>query len=235
MYHAGDTMISPSVNVRDLGIFLDSMLDWRFHYSKIVSKAKQLCGWILCTFRTRDKTTMLTLYNALVRSRLEYCCEIWSPHLNKDINYIENIQRSFTFKISGMKEFNYWQRLKKLKLMSLQRRREKMIVSHVWKIKNGHFPNSIDLQFKLNKRSNSMKAVLKPMPQVRGRILTLFEKSFVIEACKLWNILPSELTHSTSKSSFTFLLNKFLSSVNDEPPIPGYPYKNNNSLLEQCL
>ena len=144
MYHAGDTMISPSVNVRDLGIFLDSMLDWRFHYSKIVSKAKQLCGWILCTFRTRDKTTMLTLYNALVRSRLEYCCEIWSPHLNKDINYIENIQRSFTFKISGMKEFNYWQRLKKLKLMSLQRRREKMIVSHVWKIKNGHFPNSND-------------------------------------------------------------------------------------------
>lgn len=178
---------------------------------------------------------MLTLFNALVRSRLEYCCEIWNPHFYKDINFIESIQRSFTYRINGMKEFNYWQRLKALNLMSLQRRREKNIIIHVWKIKNGYFPNSIDLHFNLHKRSNSIKAVLKPLPKLRGRILTLFESSFIIYACKLWNILPSELTHIISLSSFKSKLNLFLSSVVDEPPISGYPYKNNNSLLEQCL
>ena len=176
---------------------------------------------------------MLTLFNSLVRSRLEYCCEVWNPHYNKDIAYIENIQRSFTYKIQGMQQFNYWERLIKLQLMSLQGRREKMILTHIWKIKNGLFPNSIELQFKLHMRSNSIQTDLKSMPKYRG-FLTLFESSFIINACKLWNVLPSTLTHTTSLSSFAYQLNNFLSTVVDEPPISGYPYKNNNSLLFQC-
>ena len=39
---------------------------------------------------------MLTLFKALVMSRLDYGCQLWSPYLIKHINMVEKVQRSFT-------------------------------------------------------------------------------------------------------------------------------------------
>ena len=242
IYQTSDnTTLLPSSHVRDLGIFLDDNLEWGFHYNTISKKAKQISSWVLNTFYTRDSNTMITLFNSLVRPIVEYCCEVWSPFLIKDIISIEKIQRSFTHKIYGMKDLNYWQRLKSLNIMSLQRRREKLILIHVWKIKNKLFPNTIGLDFKLHKRSNTVQAVVKPLPKVngkllKGKLLKKYEGSFVINAAKLWNILPAPLTHSTSLGSFKFQLNKFLADIPDEPPLPGYPHhiSKTNSLTEQC-
>ena len=232
---SGSVFISPSQHARDLGVFIDKDLNWEAHYSIISVKAKQMCGWIFNTFYTRDRKTMLTLFKSLVRPRLEFCCEVWCPHLIKHINCIEQVQRFFTNRISGLKHLNYWERLENLKLMSLQRRREKLIILHVWKIKNDIYPNSSDLSFKLHKRTNSMKAIIKPLSRVKGRLLTTYDASFTIRACRLWNTLPSQLTQLTSMSAFKSQLNKFLIEIPDRPPLPGYPHVNNNSLIEQCL
>ena len=50
---------------------------------------------------------MKTLYKALVRSGLEYCAEVLNPHFIKDINHIEKVQRSFTARSYGFKDYNY--------------------------------------------------------------------------------------------------------------------------------
>ena len=47
---------------------------------------------------------------------------------------VEDIQRNFTRRFAGLQNLNYWQRLSKLKLLSLQRRRERYMIIHVWKI-----------------------------------------------------------------------------------------------------
>ena len=182
--------ISPSDYVKDLGITIDNKLNWNQHIFTISRKAKQITGWILSVFYSRDKNTMLTLFNSLVRSKLEYCCEIWSPHLIKNINTIEKIQSSFTYRIEGMKELNYWDRLSTLNIMSLQRRRERQTLLHVWKILNKVYPNTINLNFKNHQRSGAIRAIMKPLPKLQGRALTVYEESFLIKAAKLWNILP---------------------------------------------
>ena len=225
--------IDKSPFVRDLGVFVDCHLDWKVHIDKISKKAKQISGWILSVFYTRDKCTMLTLFNSLVRSRLEYLCEVWSPQQKQDIVKIEQVQRSFTFRITGMNQFNYWDRLKNLNIMSLQRRREKLIILHVWKILNNKTPNSIGIQFKFNERFFSIRADVKSLPSVRGSVLTKFENSFVIKSAKLWNIIPPNLTTITSLNLFKMKLENFLSQIADEPPLPGYPFRlnSNNSLL----
>ena len=53
---------------------------------------------------------------------------------NKDIQQPEGIQRMFTSKIDGIQHLNYWQRLKALDLMSLQRRREQYLIIHILKV-----------------------------------------------------------------------------------------------------
>ena len=125
---------------------------------------KQLSGWILNVFFSCDKSVMLTLFNSLIRSRLEYCCQVWCPFKIKHINALEQVQRSFTSKIDSVKNLNYWERLNSLEIMSLQRRRKKLIILFVFKIKNNMIPNDIDLQFMWNTFRSHMQAVVKPMP-----------------------------------------------------------------------
>ena len=194
-----------------------------------------MSAWVLNTFFTREKEPMLTLFNSLIRSKLEFCCQVWSPYKKKDIARLEQIQRSFTFRIRGLKHLNYWERLKDLNIMSLQRRRERCILLHIFKIYTKVYPNTIDLEFKTSSRSKAVRAVLKPLPRVSCRLGTLYDSSFIVYAAKLWNILPPLITQIDCFKSFVTELDSFLSIVPDHPPLPGYPNINDNSLVQQCF
>ena len=68
---------------------------------------------------------MLTLLKSLIISLLECCCQLSNPCIAKEIQAIKAIQRTFTYKITEVLHLNYyWERLHKLKLYFLQRRRE---------------------------------------------------------------------------------------------------------------
>ena len=82
----------------------------------LIKITKHLTGWILRTFSSRDKLRMLTMFKALVISRLGYGSQLWSPYLTKHINMIEKTKRSFTRYISGMHGISYPERLTVLKL-----------------------------------------------------------------------------------------------------------------------
>ena len=85
---------------------------------------------------------MLTLLKSLVIPILKYCCQLWNPWKAKDIQAIEAIQRTFTYKITEVRHLNYWERLHLLKLYSLQRRRERYIMIYIWKITQHMVPNT---------------------------------------------------------------------------------------------
>ena len=142
----GDT-IQPTDNLRDLGITVCSDLSWSLHISSIACKARSIASWVFSVFKTRSTFTMLTLYKSLVRSNLEYCCPLWNPNKLADIQQLESVQRTFTSRIAGVQHLNYWERLKALNLMSLQRRRERYVILQMWKILHCVSPNDIDTQF----------------------------------------------------------------------------------------
>ena len=117
------------------------------HINDVASKGRSMAAWVLGAFRTRDRTAMLILYNALVRSHLEYCCILWNPQAVDLIQKIEAVQRAFTRKISGLEHLDYWERLRALGMMSLQRRRERYIIIHMWKILYGKCTNDVHIEF----------------------------------------------------------------------------------------
>ena len=89
---------------------------FEFHITNLNKRTKHLNGWILRTFSSRDKLTMLTLFKALVMSQLDYGSQLWSPYLTKHINILEKNQQSFTRHISGMQGLSYPERLTVLKV-----------------------------------------------------------------------------------------------------------------------
>ena len=94
-------------HLKDLGIQLSNDLTLSKHISKTVLTCRKTLGWIMRTFKTRNKYTMKVLWNSMIQSRLDYCSQLWSPSLQSEINNIEDIQRQFTKRIDGMEDISY--------------------------------------------------------------------------------------------------------------------------------
>ena len=127
-------------------------MSWSPHIKSIADKARQKAAWFLSVFHTHSLSIMLSLYKSMIRSILEYCCPLWNPTKISDIQELEYVQNVFTSHIFEMKEIDYWLRLKQLSLMSLQRRRERYIILHMWKIFHHHTRNDLNIQFSLRPR-----------------------------------------------------------------------------------
>ena len=58
-----------------------------------------------------------------MRPHLEYCIQVWNPYLKKDVVLLEKVQKRATKMISELRHLSYDQRLHKLGLISLEKRR----------------------------------------------------------------------------------------------------------------
>ena len=101
-------IIPQSTDVPDLGIIMCRDCSFDSHITSLSRRCNNLAGWILRTFVSRDKLTMLTLFKSLiVISRLDYASQLWSPHKISQITQIEKVQRSFTKHIAGLRDLSY--------------------------------------------------------------------------------------------------------------------------------
>ena len=123
-YHHNEITINSSQHVRDLGVYTSENLSNRYQITQMTTNATNFASWLLRTFTTRDIEPMLLFLKTYIIPRVEYVSPIWHPHKICEIEQIEQVQRSFTAKIKELEEFNYYERLRCLRLFSLQRRRE---------------------------------------------------------------------------------------------------------------
>lgn len=232
IYQFSDQTIPASAHVKDLGIHMSNDATFTHHYSNIAEVARRLSGWVLRTFKTREENCLITLWKTLILPRLEYCCQLWSPHKLQDIVTLEAVQRTFTTKIKGLHHLNYWERLNHLKLYSLQRRRERYIVIYAWKILEKMVPN-VGLQENPHQRRGRL-CYVRDIQGTTLRLRTLTYNSFSHNSARLFNCLPRHLRDLTGITPDTFKrhLDKWLSTLPDEPPIPGYPNLHNNTLTQ---
>ena len=177
---------------------------------------------------------MLQLYKSLIRSRVEYCCPLWNPNKIYDIQSIESIQRQFTRRILGLKDTDYWNRLKELKLTSLQRRRERYTIIHLWKVLQGICPNDLDIQFRENARLG-VKVILPSLTKkASAAARSTYDHSFAVRAGRIWNVLPEIVNAQKTLASFKTSLGNFLDILPDNFPTPGYSAENSNSIIDWC-
>ena len=231
IYSTSNSILEPSHLVRDLGIYISKNLSWSPHIATISDGARKTAAWVLSVFQDRSAVVMLQLYKSLIRSKLEFSCPLWNPVKLPDISKLESVQRSFTSKITSVSHLGYWDRLKSLGLMSLQRRRERYDMLYMWKILNGSVPNDLGITFKFNSRSG-IKAVVPSLRHASSAASTnLFESSFHVRGCNLWNILPAHINTATSLATFKSQLDTLIRPIPDQPPVAGYPTATSNSLV----
>ena len=96
---------------------MSSDLSWTSHYIEICKKAYTMLNLLSRTFSTRSVKARQLMYTSFVLSRQTYCSQVWWPHLLKDIQLLEQVQRRVTKFVLSDYSHNYKDLLKTLDLL----------------------------------------------------------------------------------------------------------------------
>ncbi|CAL4119814.1 unnamed protein product [Meganyctiphanes norvegica] len=178
-----------------------------------------MSGVLLRTLSTRKEELMMRMFNSYIKSKLEYCSLVWAPWHQNEINKLERIQKFFTSKIYGLDQLDYHQRLKKLNLYSLERRRERYLIINAWQQIEGLTENVLGL--KARRLGRSRRIVSSKIPigingkRIKERDRTLIHNSTARKSERLFNVLPQSIRNKTKTTTETFKrhLDKWLNIV----------------------
>ena len=137
-----------------------------------------------------------------------------------------------------MSDLNYWDRLKVLKIHSIERRRERFIIIYMFKILNHLVPNP-GVSFRRSERQGKTATVPLYPTSLSYDLRRLRFKSFNFVGPKLFNVLPKDLREFSSDGSnivlaFKNKLDQFLSTIPDQPTVQGLQRAaNSNSIIDQ--
>lgn len=192
---------------RDLGIIVDNSGKWSEQCNAAVKNANSTLGIIKRHVKSRKKDIMLKLYKSLVRPKLEYCVQVWRPHLKKDIDNLEKVQHRATKLISGCRDLKYERRLISCGLISLEKRRERGDLIQVFKLVKGL--DNIDYRrfFELASNSKTRGHSLK-MTRRQSR-LDIRLKYFSQRVVNSWNSLPENVVAAETVNCFKNSLDRY--------------------------
>ncbi|XP_065679053.1 uncharacterized protein LOC136093750 [Hydra vulgaris] len=112
---------------QELGVIVSNDLKVKTQVETAVSIANQMFNCLRKAFCSCRLVLWKTLYLAYICPHLDFAVQVWSPHLKNKIVMMEKVQRQVTKKISEIKHLPYEERLQKLKLTSLEDRRNRVL------------------------------------------------------------------------------------------------------------
>ena len=221
-----------------LGILFNKYGNFDDQLKVKIAKCNKMCGYILRTFVTREPGPMMCLFKSLVIPIMDYGSIIWNPSKRKDIEAIEKIQRNFTKRLNNMSDFSYYDRLKHLKIYSMQRRRQRYEILYIFKILKHQVPN-VGLKWKIFPRRG--RELIPPSVRKNSKqsAVTMRRNSFRGNAAYVFNSIPVNLRNidlDTSMETIKRTLDRYLSTVTDEPLLNGCTRSNDaatNSINHQ--
>ena len=216
--------IESKSSTKDLGVTMSASAEFKDHVDNITDTVKDLTAWILRSFKTRSKTVMLQLWKSIVIPRLNYCSQLWNPSKVYLIKQLEELQKNFVRRIHGFGNMDYHTALRKLKLYSLQRRRERYQIIYLWSIIESQVPNISD------NSNGDLIRVQSTIQSRRGRTIAtkvlrssryanIRFNSLPFAGARLFNALPKSLRNLTSCSKMVFKskLDSILIKLSDHP------------------
>ena len=218
----------------DLGVSVNTRLNWNEHCDKLVNKANSQLGLLMrtCHF-TIDKRQKKTFYLTIVRSIFEHCSIIWRPKSDNQIAKFDVIQKRAVKWINGQcfehyRDLEYFNKQKELNILPIKMKFYlndlllfyKIIYSLVSIMLPEHytFINGEDLRYTRQtadiidkKDTTSIACNIKPTCDI-------FRNSFFYRTMKVWNFLPYELRQEPKFSNFKTKLIKFIWKPDTEWP-----------------
>ena len=200
LYYINSLTILQVTSYCDLGVIIDDKLSFSLHVLSTAKKASARSTLISRCFHSRNPKLLTTAFVAYVRPILEYVSPIWSPHLIRDIELLENVQRRFSKSFPNLRTLPYSIRLIRLGLPSLCSRRIKTDLCTCFAITNS-----------LTHLNSQIFFTPRHSTTTRGHPFMLFKPRFRLDSTKFsffcrvidhWNTLPPNLVSAGLYSVF---------------------------------
>ena len=210
-YFLGNSTLNSTKAEKDVGVIVQENLKFDQHCKKVVNKCNQIIGQVWRSFENKEPGIMLDIYHTYILPHIDYGISVWYPHLQRDIDMLESIQRRFTKMITGMNGLTYEERLTVLELPTLEDRRLKLDLIQayrIWKV-----IDKIDCQLfttasSVNTKSTRGSTKLNFLAEKTS--LSQRKHFFSNRVVNSWNSLPKHVQTAKNLSSFKSLLRTIL-------------------------
>ena len=201
--------LTQAMEYKYLGVTIASDISWSAHITNVCNKTRKIIEIFYRRFyRHSSSSTLLKLYLSHIRPHLEYCSAVWNPHHEGDIIKLEKVQKYALRVCMKSWDTSYEDLLETSNIPSLESRRNKSSVCHLFKIINGltDYPSPpINLQkFHYNVRSAGSNVLSVPKFHTCS-----YQHSFFPSTIAKWNRLSKETRECKSLGSFKRLLSNF--------------------------
>jgi endonuclease/exonuclease/phosphatase family metal-dependent hydrolase len=225
-YYLGENPLDYADSERDLGVVINSKLNFSDQCNKLLSKAKQMLGLVSrsCYF-VKDVKRRRCLYLSLIRSQFEHCSPVWRPTCYTMLQRFENLQKCCIKWILAEEYISYntvnvyIRKCREVDLLPLAQRFDlnDLILFHkvVYNLIPLNFPSYLNF-FDGNSRLRSCH--LDHLSIVNTTCLNKYShnlnKSFFYRTHTLWNALPLDIREIKETCTFKSVVTKrFWNSV----------------------
>jgi len=199
-YNINDVIIKRVSSMIDLGVTIDSKLNFIDHINQMCTVARQRSALILKSFCSRDPVLLFKAFTTFVSPLLEYASCVWNPYLIEHIHKIEGVQKYFTKRLYGFSLLSYVDRLARLNAPSLELRRLHFDLVMYFKIIHGIIDVDMNQYFVIshNTRTRGHNFKLNTSLVNNNKLKTQFK----LRAIDAWNNLPYIIVNSSSVDCF---------------------------------
>ena len=202
----------PSVDSSsDLGVLIDTSLKFHDHIRTVAHKAGGLAYSFLKSTVCRSPQFMLFLLTTHIRPVIEYCSCVWRTGFVQDLKLLENIQRRWTKRITGMESLTYGERLRTLNLYSIQGRLLRADLIQYWKIFNDTsciLPADLFNQPPQSRTRGHCHKIFTPVTHTDVR-----KRSFSQRCISVWNSLPTSTVCARNVTAFKRMLDRDMNNA----------------------
>ena len=195
-----DDIISPSQNVKLLGLYIDKKLNFNYHISQLYLKAGRQVHVLCRLSRVLRTSHKLLLYNSFISCYFNYCSIIWHFCSNVDTYKLERLQKkALRFTMLNF-SCTYIELLNSCHKCTLYTMRLQKIVELVYRIMHGMCPSYL---YDIVHRSDVNYLRLCHAMQIpKFKAITYGKKSLSYMAPVLWNSLTNNCKNSINVKTF---------------------------------
>ena len=210
----GDEEINPVPDVRNLGFYFDKEMKGRAHVAKLCSSSYFMLRNIRKIRRYLDTDSTITLVQALIVSRVDYCNSVLAGAPKYLLDRLQRIMNMSCRVVYNLKKFDHiTYHMNQLHWLKIPERITYKIAVLVFKCKNGLAPGYLkDLLPMERSHGRSLRSTsVGDLPRSdKCRTSTMLNGSFAVVGPIVWNALPKNVKTASTFEQFKINLKTHL-------------------------